>query len=109
MTAAESLFTNGRILTSDPGRPSAAAVAVRDGRIVAVGDEAAVRAEIGAGATTIDLGGRTMVPGFIDAHNHMACTAETFFAVDAGPRSVGSIAELVDAINLAAQGTPPGA
>ena len=109
MTAAESLFTNGRILTSDPGRPSAAAVAVRDGRIVAVGDEAAVRAEIGAGATTIDLGGRTMVPGFIDAHNHMACTAETFFAVDAGPRSVGSIAELVAAINLAAQRTPPGA
>jgi len=109
MTAAESLFTNGPILTSDPGRPSAAAVAVRDGRIVAVGDEAAVRVEVGAGATTIDLGGRTMVPGFIDAHNHMACTAETFFAVDAGPRSVGSIAELVAAINLAAQRTTPGA
>ena len=109
MTAAESLFTNGRILTSDPGRPSAAAVAARDGRIVAVGDEAAVRAEVGAGATTIDLGGRTMVPGFIDAHNHMACTAETFFAVDASPKSVGSIAELVAEINLAAQRTPPGA
>jgi predicted amidohydrolase YtcJ len=107
--AAETLYTNGRILTSDPGRPSAAAVAVRDGRIVAVGDEAAVRPQIGADATTADLGGRTMVPGFIDAHNHMACTAETFFAVDAGPRSVGSIAELVAAIGLAAQGTPPGA
>jgi predicted amidohydrolase YtcJ len=50
-----------------------------------------------------------MVPGFIDAHNHMACTAETFFALDASPRSVGSIAELVAEINLAAQRTPAGA
>lgn len=108
-TAAATVYTNGRILTSDPGRPSAAAVAVRDGRIVEVGGEAAVKPLIDAGATTIDLGGRTMVPGFIDAHNHMACTAETFFAVDASPRSVSSIAELVAEINLAAQRTPPGA
>ena len=108
-TAAEVLYTNGRILTSDPAHPSVAAVAVRDGRIVAVGHEAAVRTQIGEGGMHVDLGGRTMVPGFIDAHNHMACTAETFFAVDAGPRSVGSIAELVAAIELAAQRTPPGA
>ena len=106
---AATVYTNGRILTSDPGRPSAAAVAVRDGRIVEVGEAAAVQPQIDAGAATIDLGGRTMVPGFIDAHNHMACTAETFFAVDASPRSVGSIAELVAEINLAAQRTPPGA
>ena len=102
------VFTNGRILTSDRGRPSAAAVAVRDGRIVAVGEEAAVQAQVEAGASTVDLGGRTMVPGFIDAHNHMACTAETFFAVDASPRSVASIADLVAAIAEAGQRTPPG-
>jgi predicted amidohydrolase YtcJ len=106
---AATVYTNGRILTSDPGRPSAAAVAVRDGRIVEVGEAAAVQPHIDAGAATIDLGARTLVPGFIDAHNHMACTAETFFAVDASPRSVGSIAELVAEINLAAQRTPPGA
>jgi predicted amidohydrolase YtcJ len=109
MTAAESLFTNARVVTCDPLRPSAAAVAVRDGRIVAVGAEAEVRAQIGADATAIDLGGRTMLPGFIDAHNHMACTAETFFAVEAGPKSVGSIAELVGHVAAAAQSTPPGA
>jgi predicted amidohydrolase YtcJ len=107
--AAATVFTNGRILTSDPARPSAAAVAVRDGRIVAVGDEAAVQPQVEASAMTIDLGGRTMVPGFIDAHNHMACTAETFFAVDASPRSVSSIADLVAEINLAAQRIAPGA
>ena len=108
-TPAATVYMNGRILTSDPGRPSAAAVAVRDGRIVAVGEEAEVRPQVEAGATTIDLGGRTMVPGFIDAHNHMACTAETFFAVDASPRSVSSIAELVASVAEAAQRTPPGA
>ena len=107
--AEATLYTNGRILTVDPARPSADAVAVRDGRIVAVGDEGEVRPHVGADATTVDLGGRTMVPGFIDAHNHMACTAETFFAVDASPRSVGSIADLVAEISLAAQRTPPGA
>jgi predicted amidohydrolase YtcJ len=107
--ASATVYTNGRILTSDPGQPSAAAVAVRNDRIVAVGEEAAVRAQVEAGSTTVDLGGRTMVPGFIDAHNHMACTAETFFAVDASPRSVSSIAELVAEISEAAQRTPPGA
>jgi predicted amidohydrolase YtcJ len=107
--AAATVFTNGRILTSDPARPLAEAVAVREGRIVTVGEGAAVQPQIEAGATVIDLGGRTMVPGFIDAHNHMACTAETFFAVDASPRSVSSIADLVAEINRAAQRIAPGA
>ena len=105
----ESLFANGRILTADAARPLASAVAVRDGRILALGDEAEVASRIGAEVVRIDLGGRTMVPGFIDAHNHMACTAETFFAVDAGPRTVSSIAELVAEVARAAERTPPGA
>ena len=105
----ESLFANGRILTAGAARPLASAVAVRDGRILALGDEAEVASRIGAEVVRIDLGGRTMVPGFIDAHNHMACTAETFFAVDAGPRTVSSIAELVAEVARAAERTPPGA
>ncbi|MBA3687551.1 MAG: amidohydrolase [Chloroflexi bacterium] len=100
---------NGRVLTCDSRQPSAAAVAVRDARIVAVGEAAAVQQHLIGGATSLDLGGRTMVPGFIDAHNHMACTAETFFAIDAGPRSVSSITELVTAVAEAATDTPPGA
>ena len=102
------LFTNGRIVTCDPARPMARAVAVRAGRIVAVGDDAAARAEADPTLEPIHLGGRTMVPGFIDAHNHMACTAETFFAVDASPRAISSIAELATALAEAAGRTPPG-
>jgi predicted amidohydrolase YtcJ len=103
------LYVNGRIMTCDPAQPEAEAVAVRDGRIVTVGEEAAARAAAGPDASIVDLRGRTMVPGLIDAHNHMACTAETFFAVDASPRSTTSIAELVAAVAEAAQRTPPGA
>ncbi len=108
-SGAETLFANGRILTVDAAHPSASAVAVRDGRILALGDEAGVASRVGPDAVRIDLGGRTMVPGFIDAHNHMACTAETFFAVDAGPRTVSSIEELVAEVARAAERTPPGA
>ncbi|MEY2406330.1 MAG: hypothetical protein QOG39_1246, partial [Acidimicrobiaceae bacterium] len=108
------VFTNGHVVTCDPRQPSATAVAVRAGRIVAVGEDAAVRAEVASsegGAVTaeeIDLDGRTLVPGFIDAHNHFACTAETFFAIDARPSSVGSIAELLVLVDHAAERTPPG-
>lgn len=107
--ATTTVYINGRVLTCDSRQPSAAAVAVRDARIVAVGEAAAVQQHLIGGATSLDLGGRTMVPGFIDAHNHMACTAETFFAIDAGPRSVSSITELVTAVAEAATDTPPGA
>ena len=102
------LFTDGRVLTCDPRRPSAQAVALRDGRIVAVGTDEEARAEAGPDAEAIDLGGRTVVPGFIDAHNHFACTAETFFAVDARPSSAGSIAELLGLVDGVAERTPPG-
>jgi predicted amidohydrolase YtcJ len=104
----ELLFTNGRVLTCDPRLPSAQAVAVRGDRIVAVADEEAARAAVGPAAETIDLGGRTLVPGFVDAHNHFACTAETFFAVDARPASAGSIAQLLALIDQVAERTPPG-
>ena len=102
------VLRNGRVVTCDPRRPAATAVATRAGRIVAVGDDEAVRAEAGPAADEIDLAGRTVVPGFIDAHNHFACTAETFFAVDARPASAGSIAELLLLIDHAAERTPPG-
>ena len=108
-SGAETLFANGRILTVDAAHPSASAVAVRDGRILALGDEAGVASRVGPDAVRTDLGGRTMVPGFIDAHNHMACTAETFFAVDASPRTVSSIEELVAEVAAAAERTPPDA
>ena len=100
------VLSGGRIVTCDPTRPQAEAVGVREGRIVAVGNLDEVLAAAGPSAEQIDLAGRTVVPGFIDAHNHFACTAETFAAIDARPSSAGSIAELVALVDHAAERTP---
>jgi predicted amidohydrolase YtcJ len=67
---ADLLIVNARVRTLDPERPSADAVAVRDGVIVAVGDEAAVREEAGGAAEVVDVGGAALVPGLVDAHTH---------------------------------------
>jgi predicted amidohydrolase YtcJ len=64
------VLVNGNVITMDPARPRASAVGIRDGRIVVVGSDAEARAAL-PGAETIDLGGRTATPGFIDAHIHL--------------------------------------
>jgi len=68
--AADLVLTGGRIFTADPARSWAAALAVRDGRIVAVGGDREVRALIGPRTRVIELRGRTVTPGFQDAHAH---------------------------------------
>jgi predicted amidohydrolase YtcJ len=70
--AAELYLVGGRIFTADPERPAAEALAIRDGRIVAVGSSTEIRAlaaDAPAGAI-LDLGGRRVVPGLIEAHGH---------------------------------------
>jgi len=65
---ADSIYRGGDIVTVDDKQPTAQAVAVRNGLIVAVGDEATVLKLRGPKTRLIDLGGHTLVPGFIDAH-----------------------------------------
>jgi predicted amidohydrolase YtcJ len=68
---AELIITNGKVTTLDPARPEASAVAVRGGRILAVGDDARVRALAGPSTRLIDAGGRRVIPGLNDSHNHV--------------------------------------
>jgi predicted amidohydrolase YtcJ len=68
---ADTIYTGGPILTIDDTRPMAGAVAVKDGRILAVGDLAQVSAYDGEGTERFDLAGRTMLPGFVDSHGHV--------------------------------------
>jgi predicted amidohydrolase YtcJ len=67
---ADLVLTGGRIATMDAARSWATALAVRDGRIVVVGPDAAVRDQVGPGSRVIELRGRTVTPGFQDAHVH---------------------------------------
>lgn len=66
------LLYNGRIITVDPGFSIAQALAVSGDRIVAVGDNATVRARAGAGTRLVDLRGRAVIPGLMDNHLHGA-------------------------------------
>ena len=69
MSKVDLALVGARVRTLDPERPSAEAVAIARGQIVAVGSNAEIR-ELGAAAETIDLGGAVAVPGLTDSHIH---------------------------------------
>ena len=69
---ADTIFTNGKIVTVDDRSSVAQAVAVRDGKILAVGQNAQMLCLAGPKTVRIDLKGKTMIPGLIDTHAHLA-------------------------------------
>ena len=70
MAAADLAIVGAAIRTLDPARPRASAVAVRDGIVVAVGDDAEVREHAGAATELVDGRGIALVPGLVDSHIH---------------------------------------
>jgi len=79
---ADLVVTNGRIYTVDGARPVVDAMAIRAGRVVFVGDRAGARALTGAGTRTLDLKGRTVIPGMTDAHAHVTGLGQSLLNVD---------------------------
>jgi hypothetical protein len=71
LPSADALLIHGHIYTADPSHPWAEAIAVKAGRIVAVGDEKAARKAAPKNAAVIDLNGQTALPGLVDAHVHL--------------------------------------
>jgi predicted amidohydrolase YtcJ len=72
MTATPQIvILNGRVITFDPARPRASAVALEGGRIMAVGDTAEIRQMAGPQTRVFDAQGATVLPGFIDSHVHL--------------------------------------
>jgi predicted amidohydrolase YtcJ len=69
-TEPDVIFINGKIVTVDKAGSIVSAVAVKDGKIMAVGKDADIRKLAGSSTKIIDLGGKTVVPGLIDAHTH---------------------------------------
>ncbi|NLE18919.1 MAG: hypothetical protein GX632_10350, partial [Propioniciclava sp.] len=70
MATTARLFTNATLRTPDPAPPGHDSVAVLDGEIAAVGDRATAEAALPEVHEVVDVGGRTLAPGFIDAHVH---------------------------------------
>ncbi len=79
---ADLVVTNGRIYTVDGARPVVDAMAIRGGRVVFIGDRAGARALTGPGTETLDLQGRTVIPGMTDAHAHVAGLGSSLRSVD---------------------------
>ncbi len=75
---ADTVLFNGKVLTVDQQFSTRSAVAVREGRIMAVGSDADVRKFAGPATRTIDLQGRTVIPGLIDSHMHATRAALSF-------------------------------
>jgi len=70
-TPSYTIFHNGHIITMDKGNPIAEAIAVSDGIIIAVGNNEELLSLAGVDDVVIDLNGKTLMPGFVDAHNHL--------------------------------------
>lgn len=101
------LFHNALVLTMDPSRPHAEAVAVGDGRIVAAGGEADAARALDSGAQRIDCAGGVLLPAFIDAHIHVLAYAASLRSLDCS--AARSIAEIQASIRERAAATPSGA
>jgi predicted amidohydrolase YtcJ len=89
---ADLIVTNARIYTVDDARPLAQAMAVRDGRVAFVGDVPGALALRGASTRVVDLAGRTVIPGMVDAHAHLLGLGQALRTVDlTGTRSYDEV------------------
>ena len=79
---ADLILTNGRIYTVDDTRPVVEAVAVAGGKVLFAGNAAGALALKNAGTKVVDLGGRTVIPGMVDAHGHVSGLGDALHIVD---------------------------
>jgi len=105
-TPADLILTNSRIATLDVGRPAASAVAIRDGRFVAVGDEKEVLTHRGEKTQVIDLEKRTVIPGLNDSHLHLI-RGGLNYNLELRWDGVSSLADALAMLRAQAIRTPP--
>ena len=103
---ADLIVTNARIYTSDDTRPVVEAVAVAGGKVLFAGNTAGAMALKGAATRILDLGGRTVIPGMIDAHGHVTGLGDALHIVDLTGTSTYD--EVVARVAERAKATPKG-
>ena len=95
---ADLIVTDAKVLTMDPSRPTAEAVAIKDGKILAIGSEAAIDALRGPATRVISAHNATVLPGFIEAHMHLfGGAAELHHLPLGGLRGFDAVAKAVRA------------
>ncbi len=108
-TEADLVLLNGTIITLDPQDDIAEAVAVKDGKVGAVGTDREVERSIGPGTTRIDLEGSTVTPGLLDAHVHFAYGGtRRLYLLDLSYPNVKSVADVVALVAAQVDQLEPG-
>jgi predicted amidohydrolase YtcJ len=105
-STADMIFVGGRVFLADSANTVAQALAVRDGRVLAVGTDAEVRRLAGQETRVIDLAGRLVTPGFNDAHIHFGAGGRGLLEVDL--LGTSSLAEIERRVAAAAAQAQPG-
>jgi predicted amidohydrolase YtcJ len=105
---ADLVLMNGKIITVDKENSIEEAVAVKDGRIEAIGNDTEIRQFIGKRTLVIDLAGRAVLPGFNDAHNHLVEFGLNLAELDCRTPPVASIEEIVQLVRDRAAKVAPG-
>lgn len=104
--SADTVFLHGRVLTLDSEERSAEALAVRDGRLLAVGRDEEVEKWVGPQTAVVDLQGRMVLPGLIETHCHSIGAARAALAADY--QELRSLAEIQDWVRRRAAEVPEG-
>ena len=104
--AADLILRGGRVLTMDAAGSCAEAVAIRDGLVLAAGRAGEIDALAGPGTRTIDIGGRTVIPGIIDTHAHME--REGLKTIRPSLAAARSIDDVLEVVRSAATAVPAG-
>lgn len=102
----DSLIVNGDFVTVDPRRPRASTLGIIGERIVMIGDDADARDN--SAQNIVDLGGRTAVPGFNDAHQHMSHFGDALRRLDLSSPPIRTIPEILDRVAERAATTATG-
>ncbi len=107
---ADLVVFNARVYTVDSQLPKAEAFAVKNGKFMAVGSSADIKALAGKSTQTLDAQQMTVVPGFIDCHNHAPGDTLLYEVLVGNPYEVEfvTIDSIVDKLRARAQKTPPG-
>ncbi len=108
MEQADLILYNANVLTLDERKPRAKLVAIDRGKIVWVGDNDDTENFVVRKKRKIDCQGKTLIPGFNDAHCHISAFASSLLSVDCSPSSVSSIADIQARIREQAQRLAPG-